>query len=430
MLPAETAIRVQNLSKCYHIYDKPGHRLSQFIFPRVDRWLRRRPRNYYREFWALRDVSFEVRKGETVGIIGRNGSGKSTLLQMISGTLSATDGSVETSGRIAALLELGSGFNPEFSGRENVYMNGAVLGLTTEEVDQRFNDIADFAGIGEFIEQPVKTYSSGMMVRLAFAVSVCVEPDILIVDEALAVGDAAFQFKCLDRLRKLTSNGTTLLFVSHDMSMVKNFCDSGIYLQQGGVRATGGPEELAELYLLDMREEQQRFIANAPRVTRKSGARGGSGFAFGTAQGKITDAGIGKAGGMTDVFMLGDTIDIRLAAEYDASVENPSISLIIQDRRLVDIGGKAFPLPPCASGEPAKKAEINVEFPARFTAGKYFVTVRLENRHPDGSFLPVDKQVALLSFDILQRARAFLGTVDVGMRLRPDSGEGEHECQV
>src|SRR5919109_64056 len=197
MLSDELAIRVQNLSKCYQIYERPQDRLKQAILPKMGRTVSRilqifgscitlPSRSYYREFWAVRDASFEVKKGETVGIIGRNGSGKSTLLQMIAGTLTSTSGNIKVQGRIAALLELGSGFNPEFTGRENVYLNGAILGLSKEEIDARFDAIAGFANIDEFIEQPVKMYSSGMLLRLAFAVQAMVEPDILIVDEALA----------------------------------------------------------------------------------------------------------------------------------------------------------------------------------------------------------------------------------------------------
>jgi lipopolysaccharide transport system ATP-binding protein len=196
------AIRVNNLSKCYHIYDRPPDRLKQFVLPKLQQLVGRSPRPFYREFWALKDVSFEVNRGETVGVIGRNGSGKSTLLQLICGTLYTTSGSVETNGRVAALLELGSGFNPEFTGRENVYMNGSVLGLTKGEIDDRFDDIAAFADIGEFLEHPIKTYSTGMYTRLAFAVIAHVSAEILVIDEALAVGDAFFVQKCMRFLRK------------------------------------------------------------------------------------------------------------------------------------------------------------------------------------------------------------------------------------
>lgn len=244
----EIAIRVKGLSKCYQIYDTPGDRLKQFIIPRVQRMVWKQPKQYYKEFWALKEVSFEVKKGETVGIIGRNGSGKSTLLQMICGTLNPTGGSIQTNGRVAALLELGSGFNPEFTGRENVYMNAAVLGLSNEEIDARFDNIASFADIGQFIEQPVKIYSSGMFVRLAFAVIAHVDADILVIDEALAVGDAIFTQKCMRYIRDFQKRGT-LLFVSHDMGAVQNLCETGIWLDQGVTKMIGASKEIAEEYL-------------------------------------------------------------------------------------------------------------------------------------------------------------------------------------
>jgi lipopolysaccharide transport system ATP-binding protein len=248
------AIRVSDLSKCYQIYDTPKDRLKQFVIPRLQRIVSHTQRRYFREFWALRDVSFEVKMGETVGIIGRNGSGKSTLLQMVCGILSPTNGVVETHGRIAALLELGSGFNPEFTGRENVYMNANVLGLSKEEVDERFDDIAAFADIGEFIEQPVKTYSSGMFVRLAFAVIAHVNADILVIDEALAVGDAFFTQKCMRFLREFRERGT-ILFVSHDTASIVNFCQAAIWLEGGVVKKIGGAKEVTESYLEGLTEE-------------------------------------------------------------------------------------------------------------------------------------------------------------------------------
>jgi len=206
------------------------------------------PKNYYREFWALKDISFEVMKGEPVGIIGRNGAGKSTLLQIICGTLTPAAGSVETNGRIAALLELGSGFNPEFTGRENVSLNASMLGLSREEIDDRFDEIAAFADIGDFLEQPTKTYSSGMLMRLAFAVNTCVDPEILIVDEALGVGDAPFQSKCFKRLRQLIADGTSILFVSHDISTVRSICTRALWLNSGQAAMWGEAQEVAKEY--------------------------------------------------------------------------------------------------------------------------------------------------------------------------------------
>jgi lipopolysaccharide transport system ATP-binding protein len=256
------ALRVQNVSKCFFMFDSPRMRLKQFVFPRLQRTMRSKPKNYFKEFWALKDISFDVRKGETVGIVGRNGAGKSTLLQLVCGTLTPTGGTIDTNGFVAALLELGSGFNPEFSGRENVYMNGYVLGLSKDDIDNRFDEIAAFADIGYFIEQPVKTYSSGMFVRLAFAVSVCVDPDILIVDEALSVGDEAFQRKCFARIEKLQSRGGTILFVSHSASTVIELCDRAILLDCGELLFDGVPKKAVSYFqrLIYAPKEKQPLI--------------------------------------------------------------------------------------------------------------------------------------------------------------------------
>lgn len=251
-MSSETLISVQNVGKCYQIYEHPSDRLKQSIFPRLQKLFRRPQKQYFREFWALNDVSFEVKRGETVGIIGRNGSGKSTLLQMICGTTTPTSGVTQTHGRIAALLELGAGFNPEFTGRENVYMNAAILGMTREETDARLDDILAFAEIGEFIDQPVKVYSSGMYVRLAFSVAVNVDPQILIVDEALSVGDLAFQNKCIMKIRELRTKGTTLLFVAHDLSIVQTMCDRVVWLQNGKMMMMGESIAVCQEYYASM----------------------------------------------------------------------------------------------------------------------------------------------------------------------------------
>ena len=255
-MSSEIAIKVENLSKCYQIYDQPHDRLKQSVYPRFQRLVGKKPKQFFREFWALREVSFDVKKGETVGIIGRNGCGKSTLLQIICGTLNPTSGSTETRGRIAALLELGTGFNPEFTGRENIYMNASVLGLSRDEIEAQFESIVTFADIGDFIEQPVKTYSSGMMVRLAFAVIAHVNADILVVDEALAVGDAFFTQKCLRFLRNFMKTGT-VLFVSHDTGTVRNLCTKAIWIEKGNVLQQGSPKDVCDNYLEAFYEEQQ-----------------------------------------------------------------------------------------------------------------------------------------------------------------------------
>ena len=244
----EVAISVTDVCKAYQIYDSPRDRLKQFLLPKLGRLVGKAPKHYYREFAALAGVSFEIGRGETVGIIGRNGAGKSTLLQIICGTLTPTSGQVAVNGRVAALLELGSGFNSDFTGRENVRINAGVLGLTEQEIDQRMSDILAFADIGDFVDQPVKTYSSGMYVRLAFAVVVHVDADILIVDEALSVGDMYFQAKCMAHMKRLMESGVTVLFVSHDVGAVKALCSRSVYLDHGSVVAVGPTEAVVEAY--------------------------------------------------------------------------------------------------------------------------------------------------------------------------------------
>ena len=235
---SDIAVSVHSVSKCYEMYARQSDRLKQFIYPHIKKILGKSQTKYFQEFWSLKDISFELKRGESLGIIGRNGSGKSTLLQIICGTLTPTDGSVQTYGRVAALLELGSGFNPEFTGRDNIYLNAAVLGLTRAEIDARIDKILAFAEIGQFIDQPVKIYSSGMYVKLAFAVIAHVDADILIVDEALAVGDAVFVQKCMRFIRDFQQRAT-LIFVSHDVASVQNLCKTGLWLDRGEVKRFG-----------------------------------------------------------------------------------------------------------------------------------------------------------------------------------------------
>lgn len=266
----DPAIRVTALSKCFRIYEQPKDRLKEGLFRlaahliplrRTSRHMRQLAESCARNFWALRDVSFEVAVGETIGIIGRNGSGKSTLLQIICDTLNSTRGEIVVRGRVAALLELGAGFNPEFSGRENVFLNGQLLGLTRAQIAERFNAIAAFADIGDFIDQPVKSYSSGMYVRLAFAVIAHVDADILIIDEALAVGDAYFTQKCMRFLHRFMEHGT-VLFVSHDIASVKALARRSIWLEDGKVKMMGETREIADRYLQALYAETQNVTAS------------------------------------------------------------------------------------------------------------------------------------------------------------------------
>jgi len=260
-MSCDPVISISDVSKRFEMYAQPRDRLLQFLsFGK---------RQYFKEFWALRDISFCVEKGETVGIIGRNGSGKSTLLQIIAGTLSPTSGHVKTSGLITALLELGSGFNPEFTGRENIYMNGSILGLDREEIEQRFDDIVSFADIGEHLDQPTKTYSSGMSVRLAFAVQACISPDILIVDEALAVGDEKFQRKCFDHIEKLRNNGCSILLVTHSTQTVEKFCQRGVLLHKGKMHGVGPAKEIVDQYHALLYSDEKAYLHYFNEIVRQ-----------------------------------------------------------------------------------------------------------------------------------------------------------------
>lgn len=238
--PLHSAIRIQNLGKCYQLYAQPKDRLKQFLW--------RGKRQFYQELWALREINLQVMPGEVIGIVGRNGSGKSTLLQLICGTLTPTCGEIQVKGRLAALLELGAGFNPEFTGRENIWLNAAIMGLSQDEIAERIEQIIDFSEIRDFIDQPVKTYSSGMYVRLAFSVAVSVDPDILIIDEALSVGDGSFARKSFNRIMQLKDNGRTILFCSHSLFQIESLCTRVLWINQGRLMAEGDAKDVVSAY--------------------------------------------------------------------------------------------------------------------------------------------------------------------------------------
>ena len=423
------ALELQGLGKFYTLYARPQDRLRQSIAGglntlanRARARLARPPRpapRFYRPFWALRDLDLSVPRGETLGIVGRNGSGKSTLLQLVAGTLKPSTGQVRTHGRIAALLELGSGFNPEFTGRENVYLNAAILGLQRRQIQTRFAEIEAFAGIGEFIDQPVKNYSSGMVVRLAFAVSVCVEPDILIVDEALAVGDAAFQFKCLQRIRELAERGTTLLFVSHDMGMVKTFCHRAIYLEQGRVKAIGDPDAIAVQYFQDIRVQQTAELDRDAPTPAPIPALGTSDKAAGFSDGRaeIRAAIFTATGARRERVAVGDPVELSLEYQLTPELAEQEVYLAvaIQNTKLLQLGGQLFRLPKRTAGR------MQVRWINRLTPDEYFVSLRLERRVAQDSYLPFVVQVAALNFTSTWDARAFLGLMDMQMGLTSDA---------
>lgn len=354
-MSSEIRVSVKALSKNYHVYSQPRDRLKQSIYPKLQRLTNRQARQYYTEFWALREVTLEIRTGETVGIIGRNGSGKSTLLQLICGTLNPSSGSVWTSGRIAALLELGSGFNPDFTGRENIHLNAAVLGLTKDEVEDRFEEIVSFADIGDFLERPVKTYSSGMFARLAFAVAINVSPDLLIVDEALSVGDAGFQLKCMMKMRELQQRGLTILFVSHDTQSVIRFCDRAVVMNEGQVYFhSDDVQQCVKVYEKLTRNHQPSIVAElgdnsvvdgapavAPADVSYAAELGGIGEErFGTGIARyISVEMLSELGESTNQFSPGEKIQIVATVWSDHAFDDVAAGFSLRDKKGVDIAG-------------------------------------------------------------------------------------------
>ena len=359
------AVRLQGISKSYLIFERPEDRLKQFAASALRRLIGKPPRPYYREFWALRNISFELRRGETIGIIGRNGAGKSTLLEIISGILQPNSGSIIVNGRVAALLELGCGFNPEFTGRENVYIYAGVLGLSKKEVDARFDDIAAFADIGDFINQPVKTYSTGMVVRLAFAVMTHVDADILIIDEALAVGDVFFVQKCMRFLRDFQRRGT-LIFVSHDMGAVVNLCERAVWIHEGELRQIGSAKSVIHAYLHlthqtlygdsvtlqaigdDRTKNDSAHSAAVPkghdyftRATVVERIHEANGWRTGGAELLAVSVGsLEHTGGDNIVFCGGERICLTLRARAIEPLDRPILGFLVRDRLGQDLFGE------------------------------------------------------------------------------------------
>jgi lipopolysaccharide transport system ATP-binding protein len=382
-MSSEPLIEVKSLTKTYRIWDRPSSRLKVPLLEAASKFLPKgssarlalegRASRRYRDFFALREVSFSIQRGEATGIIGRNGSGKSTLLQMIAGTLMPTKGSVSTNGRVSALLELGSGFNPDFTGRENVFLNGAIYGFTHAEMDTRMEEVISFADIGDFIDQPVKTYSSGMMLRLAFAVAVNVQPDVLIIDEALAVGDVFFSQKCFQRIREIVHRGATLIFVSHDMGAVQSLCDRALLLNQGSLMFDGDPEDCVSRYFNLHKpaaksgmavagkhapvDPAARKAVEASNVLASARSRHGE-----RALEVLATSVVDGHGAPTWDFEMMHRASVRMLLRANAEVRMPSIGIQIHDRigNLVFAAGTTqlrFHLPALGKGE-----EILLEF--------------------------------------------------------------------
>ncbi|MBI5397072.1 MAG: ABC transporter ATP-binding protein [Verrucomicrobia bacterium] len=383
---SQTVIRVEKLSKAYTIWSSPAARVHGPVLGRIGRLpflpsgarrlCSRLSHESFRNFYALRDISFTVRKGESVGIIGLNGSGKSTLLQMIAGTLEPTEGSVEVNGRIAALLELGSGFNPEFTGRENVFLGATILGLSRQEIEARFQQIADFSEIGEFIEQPVKTYSSGMQVRLAFSVTTAIVPDILIVDEALSVGDAYFQHKCFSQIRKFREQGTTLLFVSHDPGAVKSLCNRAILLDAGRAIRDDAPDAALDYYnAMIARREANHAIEQVESATGRKATRSGNKKAFASAVDLLQD------GRTVRALTVGSRATFRVCVKAHEPLEQLTLGILLRDRFGNDVfGTNTFHMGIALNPRPGRVLVVDFNVPElHLGAGHYSLTTSLHS---------------------------------------------------
>ena len=410
-MSSDMAISIADISKRYEMYAQPKDRLLQFFsFGR---------RQFFQEFWALRDVSFSVAKGETVGILGRNGSGKSTLLQIIAGTLAPTAGEVHTSGVLAALLELGSGFNPEFTGRENVYLNGSILGLSKDAMDRRFDDIAAFADIGLHLDQPVKTYSSGMAVRLAFAVQACIKPDILIVDEALSVGDEKFQRKCFDYIEGLRENGCSVLLVTHSTATVEKFCQRGVLLHQGRMHGVGPAKEIVDQYHALLYSDERSYLRYLNQTVHQSAettahltgvadasqavVREGS-AEQGQLRAVIKDWEVCNADGESvEVFCSGDKATIRFDVDVLQPVREIQAGILIRTIEGVSAFGTStlYHGLNYRNGQPGTTLRFEFALDLRLCQGTYFVTLAIAEAisHGDMSYLDRKTDVILLKIN-------------------------------
>ncbi|MBK6960444.1 MAG: ABC transporter ATP-binding protein [Gammaproteobacteria bacterium] len=395
----EPVLEVENLGKSYPAYASPRQRLAELLW-------RRRPAE---RLASLAGVSFRLGRGEILGVIGPNGAGKSTLLQIIAGTVRPSSGSVRLRGRVTALLELGAGMNPEMTGRENIFLMGATYGIEPERVRERYGAIAEFSGLGEALGRPVKTYSSGMFVRLAFSVSTALEPDLLIVDEALAVGDMGFQARCLDRLEQLIEGGASILLASHDIQLIKNYCTGAICLDQGRVVAEGDPETVTERYYFLMRSGGQvgedALVWHADAVETR----------FQSRRGVVEDVAIEHPDGATGEFAAGDAIGVRVAGRVHAPEVVPAVALMLRDVRGYNLYGL---IARASRGELTLGAdgafECRFRLPLKLAEGRYSLTVRLEDRRTDQIAPVLDKHVGVCNFRVTGREQRFLGSVDLG----------------
>ena len=394
----EVVLRANGVSKCYHVYKRPQDRLRQFFV--------RQGRKLYEEFWALRDVSLEVNRGETLGIVGKNGAGKSTLLQLIVGTVKPTAGNVTVNGRVTALLELGSGFHMDFTGRENIFVAGALLGLGREEIDERMERIASFADIGEFLERPVKTYSKGMFARLSFAVYANLDPDIFIVDEALAVGDARFRHKCMYRFRQMQEQGVSILYVSHDAPSMKHICDRVIWLDQGEMREQGTSNKVVDAYLTDLFHGEaikSKVVEDNPEQLGDE-RTGSARCTFVSA--KLTDAEGAAVDHVTPPKTY--TLEVVIKNRDLAPDERLQAGFWIRNARGITVTGTNTELLSVEVPTPAKGDSVTVRFnmkPPALAAGSYSCTLMASVLDPEGQPVLAERVINALVFRISTNAK-------------------------
>lgn len=406
----QPAVRIRGLTKTYKLYDSPRDRLKEAFHPGG--------KVYHRPFNALNGIDLEIPRATTVGIIGRNGSGKSTLLQCICGIVPPTQGTVEVNGRIAALLELGAGFNPEFSGRDNLYINAAILGLDRDTVDARLDEILAFADIGEYIDQPVRAYSSGMYVRLAFAIAIHVDPEILIVDEALAVGDIHFQARCFDRFHQFREQGVTVIFVTHDLNMVTRYCDTGYLLSRGGIVASGNPRSV----VADYRKIESGHDTVAPETPAGEDEPAAHVFdrnpyetRYGNRKATITGGGIFDGqGDPTQVVHSGDEYRISLEVEFAEAVSDPVFAFTIKDIRGSEIAGTNTHFSRVETGSFDAGDRVRIDFTQRIplNAGDYLLSFGCVDLSL-GELTIYDRRHDYIAFQVISD-RAVVGIVDLG----------------
>jgi ABC-type polysaccharide/polyol phosphate transport system ATPase subunit len=367
-------VSVHNVSKVFHLYRRPSDRILE-LFPLFSR-------RTHSDFWALRDITLKVDRGEILGLVGPNGSGKSTLLQIVSGILRPTSGRVVTEGRIAALLELGAGFNPEFTGRENVYISGEIMGLPRREVERVFGRIEAFAEIGEYIDRPVKEYSSGMYVRLAFATAIHVEPEILVVDEALAVGDAIFAIRCIQKFEELRRRKVTVLFVSHDLGLVKRLSDRAVLLLNGQIEAQGSPNDVVNRYVGLVHERQRR----GPDAEGRRSEGLAASFRHGDRTSEIVGVELlNQAGEPCTTLLSGESVTVRVRAEFRAAAPAVVIGLLIRNRLGIDVFGTNTRLEgrELGSFQAGERVELDFQFECLLAQQEYTLTVATQ--HWDGA---------------------------------------------